>query len=478
MINFTDVLRNIGDFPSAALTPHVSNITEAGREGARPGKLTFDQPWGGREAESPAEQGYGRVRTISRQDPRYRMYERDLMVATRLLKGAFDGDRYARLMVGDAMRGQFREALSISDFPNLFGDIIDRAVLANYRETPYTWPLVVNHADVSDFRQVKRFRIDFGTGAISNAIEMGAQYPEDKLSDSGAAGKTGQAAGAADTAGYYAYNLKKYGKRMPFFWETFVNDDLNAIKDVPARFGRGMRRGEEKFVTTLYAGNTTFFSNANFKNTVVPTGPYTATNPPLSITALAQAMLIMATQKDLDGEPIEIESVVLVVPPALKVTAQNILNADYFWANDQGGTVIGNQTATTAALTSGERLNVQNWARNIVKLAVNYYLPIVDNSNGNTGWYLFADPNGGRPALEFAHLRGQRDPQLFMKLPNSVAIGEGPMGPGMGIVPGTQNQNPMEGDFDTDAIHYKIRHVWGGTTIDPLMAVFSNGSGS
>ena len=65
-----------------------------------------------------------------------------------------------------------------------------------------------------------------------------------------------------------------------------------------------------------------------------------------------------------------------------------------------------------------------------------------------------------------------------MKLPNSVAIGEGAMGPGMGVIPGTTNMNPMEGDFDTDRIDYKIRHVFGGTTIDPLMAVYSNGSGA
>ncbi len=65
-----------------------------------------------------------------------------------------------------------------------------------------------------------------------------------------------------------------------------------------------------------------------------------------------------------------------------------------------------------------------------------------------------------------------------MKLPNSVAIGEGGMGPGPGSLPGTQNSNPMEGDFDTDSIFYKVREVFGGTQIDPIMTVYSNGSGS
>ena len=65
-----------------------------------------------------------------------------------------------------------------------------------------------------------------------------------------------------------------------------------------------------------------------------------------------------------------------------------------------------------------------------------------------------------------------------MKLPNSVAIGEGTMGPGPGVIPGTSNMSPLEGDFDTDSIHYKLRDVFGGVQIDPIMTCYSNGSGS
>jgi Mu-like prophage major head subunit gpT len=474
MIGFSEVLNNVGDFARGNYEPHVSSIANPGVAGAANGRDLGS----GVVAESDREPGYMRPRRARSEVQR--LYERDLLEASRLIKRVFDGDDYAKLMFRDAMRGQFREALSISDFPNLFGDIIDRAVLANYRETPYMWNMIAAATEVSDFRQVKRFRVDFGTGVLTS-VEMGGPYPERKLADNAVAGTTGQAAGTPNTSGFYAYNLLKYGARMPFFWETIINDDLNAIKDTPARFGRAARRSEEKFVTKLFANNTTFFSNANFKNTVVSTGPYTATNPPLSITALAQAMVIMANQRDQDNEPIEIESVTLVIPPSLKVTAQNILNADYFFANDQGGTTIGNQVATTAALTSGDRLHVANWARNIVALGVNYYLPIVDGTFGQTGWYLFANPKGGRPALEFGRLRGHTMPELFMKLPNSIGISEGTMGPnntpfaGMG---GANPMAPMEGDFETDSIHYKVRHVFGGVTLDPLMAVYSNGSGS
>jgi len=217
------------------------------------------------------------------------------------------------------------------------------------------------------------------------------------------------------------------------------------------------------------------FDDAN-KNIVTNTvvGDSLGDNPVLTITALQRAIIVMMQQKDTTGQPISVEAMTLVVPPSLKTIAMNILNTDYVFMADQGGTV---QTGATTPMIA-QMLHAMNWAKNIVRLAVNYYLPIVDATHGQTGWYLFSNPESGRPAIEFGKLRGHTTPELFMKLPNSVAIGEGTMGPGPGVFPGTTNMNPMEGDFDTDAVHYKVRHVLGGTTIDPIMAVYSNGSGS
>ena len=457
MTPFTEVAKNWGDFKA----PWVRNGGAFdGNESRSIEGLLRDN---GSNAYRDTEPGYGRVANISgaifeRRGRRY--YEHRMSEAASLIYRGFRGSKRDLL--------NLQEAMSISDFPNLFGDVIDRAVLANYLETPYTWNLVAHQAEVSDFRPVRRFRVDGGTGLLAAIqtssdpnpgqllpIEQGGQYPEDYLTDA-----------------QYTYRLAKYGKRMPFFWETFVNDDLNALKDTPARFGRGARRTEEFFVTQLYAGNLTFFSNAN-KNRVNAAnagGAFTKNDPALNITALQQAIVVLMNQVDTTGQPISVEAMTLVVPPALKTVAMNILNTDYVWMGDQGGT---NGGANTFPL---QQMHAMNWAKNIVRLAVNYYLPIVDTVQGTTGWYLFSNPENGRPALEFGKLRGHNTPELFMKLPNSVAIGEGTMGPGPGVIPGTSNMSPLEGDFDTDSVHYKIRDVFGGTQIDPIMAVFSAGT--
>lgn len=454
-IGLDQVVKNWGDFsPSGQWHPNFGGM----QEGRLNGSAENLPLMGG---SGIGEAGYRHAGSYARQVQEKRgrrFYESRMMEASRIIYRGFNGSRRDLL--------NLQEAMSTSDFPNLFGDVIDRAVLANYLETPYTWNLIAKLSEVNDFRPVKRFRVDGGTGLLAATdtsgnlvpLEQGAQYPEDSLSDAA-----------------YTYQLRKYGKRMPFYWETMIDDDLNALKDTPARFGRGARRTEEYFVTKLYANNTNFFTTAN-KNTVITANGAASNNPVLSITALQQAMIVLMNQLDTTGQPISVEAMTLVVPVSLKTIAMNILNTDYVFMADQGGTQQINGANLSA--TVAQQLHAMNWAKNIVRLAVNYYLPIVDTSHGTTGWYLFANPENGRPALEFGKLRGHMTPELFMKLPNSVAIGEGTMGPGPGITPGTTEMSPLEGDFDTDSIHYKVRNVFGGTTIDPIEAVYSNGSGS
>lgn len=363
-------------------------------------------------------------------DPRY---SQRLLEATKLYRRVLEGDRWAALT--------FQEALTTSDFPYLFGDIIDRQLLANYAETAYTWNLVARSATVTDFRTVKRFAVNGGE-TVLGSVPQGTEYPESSISDAS-----------------YSYAVNKYGRRMPFSWESMINDDLDALKDVPARFGKAARRSEEKFVTQLYAGTTgplgTLFTvgNANIINT---TNGGQATNPPLSISGLQDAFTVLGNMRDSGGDPIMIDGATLVVPPALETVANNILNATEI--------TVGNFTASGTPVS--QQIRTANWMRNKVRLAVNYYLPIVSSSsNGNTSWYLFANPSGGRPALEFGRLRGHESPEVFIKSPNAQRVGGAAA-------------NPMDGDFDTDSIVYKVRHVFGGVAIDPKAVVASNGTGA
>lgn len=350
-------------------------------------------------------------------------YKQSLLEAARLYEG---------VLTGRIRSDRLQEAMTTSDFPYLFGDIIDRQMLASYQHMPVMWQSIAKRGRVRDFRTVDRFAVNGGEAVLSEVKET-AEYPAASVSDA-----------------RYQYQVKKYGKRLPFSWESFINDDLDALRDMPQRLANSARFSEERFVTDLFAGTTgpdgTFFAGGN--NNIV------TSNPALSVAGLTTAFTVLAAQVDTDGNPIYLGNVVLVVPPALKITANNILNATEILAADGGGDGTGNN-----------QLRVANWLKNDVSVVVDPWLPIVSTTNGNTSWYLFADPNVGRPAMEIGFLSGHETPELFMKSANATRVGGGAV-------------DPMDGDFDTDSIDTKVRHVFGGVLLDPKSAVASNGTGT
>ena len=343
---------------------------------------------------------------------------------------------YGEVLKGQRPIWQFQEALTTGDFPLLFADIIDREMLADYVATTKSWPLFCKTGTVPDFRNVNRFAVD-GSEAVLAPVVQGDQYPESLMTDT-----------------RYTYAVGKYGRRIAFAWESMVNDDLDGLKSIPGRLARGAIRAEEKFATQLIADangpHATMFSAGNKNQIIVANGSLLA-NPVLSIAGLQNAMTVIYRQLDKDGEPIFIDLVTLVVPPALRVIAENILNATELWLTSDGG-------------IATQQVHVQNWMRAKTALAVDAYLPIVSPTNGGTSWYVFASPSVGRPAVEMGFLRGHETPETFVKLADSQLLGGGVT-------------DPTEGDFDTDSIQYKIRHVFGGTRLDPKMAVASNGTG-
>ena len=355
-----------------------------------------------------------------RTDPTYKA---SLLEAARLYEG---------VVKGRIPSWRLQEAMTTSDFSFLFGDIIDRQMLAVYQHTPVMWQNVARRGVVRDFRTVNRLTLDGGE-AVLDKVGQAAEYPAAKVVD-----------------GRYQYSVTKYGKRLPFTWEDFINDDLGALRDMPTRLANSARFSEEKFFTQLFAAssgpNSTFFSSGNAN---IVTG-----NPALSVAGITTGFNTLAAQKDTDGNPIYVNAVWLVVPPALEITALNIINATEIVASDGGGDGTGNN-----------QLRVTNWIRQRVKVLVDPWLPIVDTTSGNTAWYLFADPGVGRPAMEIGFLAGHETPELFQKTPNATRVGGGTV-------------NPMDGDFDTDAVDTKVRHCFGGVLMDHKSAVASNGSGS
>jgi len=338
----------------------------------------------------------------------------------------------AATFIADVLEGKrpvnhLQEAMSTSDFPILFGDVLDRQMLASYRETPQSFRQWARVKSVPDFRAVKRRYTDGGDAGMDKVTEWG-EYKEVHRDE-----------------GEYGYSVEKYGNIFRLSWETLINDDLDELRDQPVRFGRAARRTEERFATSLIVESTgphsTFFT----------TGRGNKLTNALGVPGLTAGFDAMADMTDASGEPIWNQPSVLMVPPALEIPALNILNALVIeYGKDTEG--------------DGQRMQVANWVKSRLSLVVNHYLPIIDTTSGSTAWYLMANPNEGRGALEVGFLRGHEDPEVFMKSADAVRVGGG--------------ADQFAGSFDNDAIAYKVRHVMGGGLMDYRYALASTGAGT
>ena len=347
----------------------------------------------------------------------------------------------AAQFVSDVLAGKrpaylLQEAMSTSDFPNLMGDVLDRQLLGRYQEVPVTWPNYAKRARVRDFRSVSRFAVDGLEGRYTSSNkkpELAEPREDNNLTET-----------------EYTYAVEVYEKATALNWKMLVNDDLDAFATIPDRLARGARRTEEWFVTSLFVDasgpHASFYTSGN-KNKV--TG-----NPTLTVAGLQTAMGVLGDMLDANSEPIVVETVELVVPPALEIAALNILNAMQL-------TIDPNASAGTAQ----QVMTTQNWLRGRLRLSVNPYIPVIaSTANGSTSWFLFANPNTGRPALEIGFLTGYETPGLYQKAGNTLRVGGG--------------VDPLLGDFDTNEIRYKGMHIIGGTRMNPKATVASNGSGS
>lgn len=340
-------------------------------------------------------------------------------------------DRLSRRM----HEARIEEAITTSDFPYLFGQVIDRQLLANYKAVYADWKSYVRVTTVPDFNTVRREKLHGADNVLAVVPEKGEYQP------------------VKPTNCRYTYAVKKYGRQFDISWESLINDSLGAFNDIPARFSTAALRSEARFVTGLYAG-AGGDGNPSLYGAAITDCGQDVTNLgvlPLTIDNLETTMELMAAQTDPNGEPIGVMGKHLVVPPSLEFTARSILtSANKAWINDQVAAAVPMPTTNVIPQMG-------------LQLHVDPFLPIIDTTHGTTAWYLFADPADGA-ALEFAYLRGYESPEVVMKASNKVAVGGGGL------------TSPFSGDFETDNVMYRVRHVFGGAPMDPRFTYLQSGA--
>lgn len=322
---------------------------------------------------------------------------------------------------------RMEEAISTDDFPTLFGDVIDREMLAAYRALPPVMRQIGRVKGLTNFKTVRRSHSE---GVVQRLTEVSPQgeYQGRKMSDE-----------------HYTYAPKKYGARVDLDWEGWLNDDMGLFDNIPQELADSARNTEDYLLTSLFmdaSGPLDSYFAASTGQGAVSSNALTIDNLATAVEEMTGALAGFRADND---EPILNTPKYLMVGPALELTAKAILRSVTVLNN--GGS---NNLPSVNPLVNGPTLT----------LIVNPWIPVIDTTKGATAWYLFS---GTIKPFEMGQLRGHEGPELFMKSPNAVRVGGGAIG-------------PMEGDFDRDTMAYKVRYVQGQVALDPRGGWASDGS--
>jgi hypothetical protein len=260
------------------------------------------------------------------------------------------------------------------------------------------WKPIVDEVDDTTIQEITAVK-EASLGALGTLAE-GETYPELTYSDSEETG-----------------TFSKYGAFLGVTMESFMKDDLNALRNLPNRLVDSWNYSMSDLVSATFtaaagAGPTlTETARALFNTTEANLG-----STALSYASLTAAKVAMRKLTALgNGRRLGLSPKFLLIPPDLEAAALAL---------------------------SKSALNPDN-AENEVNVHQGTFTPIVVNTWTDTdNWYLLADP-AEVPVIQLHYYRGQRTPSLF-----------------------TADSESGGALFTNDTIRYKIRFFCAKIVVD------------
>jgi len=262
-----------------------------------------------------------------------------------------------------------KAAFSTRDLPDLLSNVANKSLQEAYGSFPSAAKMVAKKLDANDFKTHTGVRL---TGDV-----IFEKTPGD-----------GEIRHGTLTDDSFTYAIDTYAKMYGISRQDLINDDTNGLSTIPQRMGRGAALAVEEVFWTLVLANTGNFFHTNNKN---------ALTAALDATALGSAVQKFMEQVDQDSKPINAVPKYLCVPPALKVTADELY---------------ASRTFNVGAGSASDKVPAAN-------AFFGMYEPVVSpwiGANGLTGgtdtqWYLFGDAQD-IAAFGIAYLGGIEFPTI------------------------------------------------------------------
>ncbi len=359
-----------------------------------------------------------------------------------------------------------QETMAVTDYQALTVDVLDRAYYSIFTGFPIANKALVKIVSLRDFRPRKIYLLDGGVTPLTY------RDPAEPFGQRAMVGPVPQKNASTTTrpndtsAIQYQPLLGQAGASVN--WAAMVNDDLGIFKDRANRLALAANRGITQFITKQYVDangpHASLYTTA-YKNQIIIANGATKDNPALSTQGLIDAINILMSQVDAEGQPIQITGRLrLFYGPALEGTVQNAMNGLNVFVQNMGGAP--NTQADAGHAFPNQLLNIRPWMIERMDPVLDPYIPIVCTASGvrKTMWGIFVEPDSQpRPGIEIGFLTGFETPQLFQRAPTT-------MRPGGGV-------DPMLGNFDTMDTDLKIISVMGGAQIEGRVTVASTGAG-
>lgn len=352
------------------------------------------------------------------------------VAATKLLKEALSGNREAQ--------HKLSEGISTSDIPVQLTPALSAIALNTFTETVRIWTDFAGREVVPDFESNPYYRFEWADSDIEKAT-AGITFIEGGLAN---IPEYDEYPVLRFTASELQISTRKNGVQIKFSWEALYRTrNFNLLRRTFTEFGRRAANQEDIEATKVLVNssgvNATYW---NATNQNILTG-----NPALSFESLQDAMDAVALQTDSAGVRITPPSKFnLVIPPALRATADGIMAIQQVEVQNTDGT-------TTTTTTTGNPVSGK-----INKIVENGWLAKIAGENADTVWFLVPVP-GSMPnqAVVNVFLEGEEGPKVFVQR--------------------TTNSDPLEGAFIDDSYSTKTRHVVAGAFIDPAGTIASAG---
>jgi len=193
-------------------------------------------------------------------------------------------------------------------FPSILDNAINKAYVEGHKKAQVTFDRFTKKGTLKDFKVNDNNYLAGPTGEFL-LVPEGGELKQDKPSDEKLPTR----------------QLKTYGRQFTLTRQAFINDDIELVTSLPARYAASARKTINKQVYEIIVNNATIYDGtalftSGHKNLL-------ATGTGITQAALQKMIMALQTQTDQFGQPIIVRPAVLVVPVGLAFEVYTVLHS-------------------------------------------------------------------------------------------------------------------------------------------------------